>query len=81
MLPLTVDLVEFLASLAGQQAITSLTDADLESRAELATLARLRKTFPREQAAALLDQARLRRRAADKFPHPERLLFTDDALQ
>ncbi|MEZ4771361.1 MAG: class I SAM-dependent methyltransferase [Caldilineales bacterium] len=37
--------------------------------------------FPPDQAAALLDQARLQRRAADKFNEPARLLFEEEALQ
>ncbi|HSN74420.1 MAG TPA: methyltransferase domain-containing protein, partial [Anaerolineae bacterium] len=81
MVPLTLPLVDFLLSAAAQVALDELADQDLGEQASLDLLTRLRRTWPAEQAAALLDQARLRRKAGDKFPHPERLLFTDDALQ
>jgi len=81
MLPLNLPLVDFLLSAEAQAALAELAGQDLGEQASLALLARLRRTWQPDQAAALLDQARLRRKAGDKFPHPERLLFTDDALQ
>lgn len=81
MFPLTPDLAAFLTGEAARQALASLTDAEVSEQGELATLGRLRRAFPPDQAAALLDQARLQRRAAGKFPGPQRLLFTDEALQ
>lgn len=81
MLPLTLALVDFLSTAEAQAALQALASQDLGERASMALLARLRRRFAPDQAAALLDQARLRRKAGDKFPHPERLLFTDDALQ
>jgi SAM-dependent methyltransferase len=81
MVPLTLPLVDFLLSPAAQAALDELAGQDLGEQAGLELLTRLRRTWPAEQAAALVDQARLRRKAGDKFPHPERLLFTDDALQ
>jgi hypothetical protein len=81
MVPLTLPLIDFLLSAEAQAALAELAGQDLGEQASLELLPRLRRTWPAEQAAALLDQARLRRKAGDKFPHPERLLFTDDALQ
>jgi hypothetical protein len=81
MYPLNLRLVEFLQSSQAQAVLDELAHQDLGEHASLDLLTRLRRTWPAEQAAALLDQARLRRRAGDKFPHPERLLFTDNALQ
>ncbi len=80
-LPLNPDLVSFLLSPAAQSALKDLATADLSEAASLALLARLRRTFPPSQAAALLDQARLRQKAREKFPQAEQLLFVDEALQ
>lgn len=81
MFPLTPSLTDWLTTPAAQEALAELAAADLGEQASLALLPRLRRTWSTEQAAALLDQARLRRKAAVKFAHPERLLFTDAALQ
>jgi len=81
MVPLTLELVEFLLTVEAQVALVELADQDLRQQASLNLLTRLRRTWPADQAAALLDQARLRRKAGDKFPHPERLLYTEEALQ
>jgi hypothetical protein len=81
MVPLTLPLVDFLLSPPAQAALDELAGQDLGEQASLELLPRLRRTWQPDQAAALLDQARLRRKAGDKFPHPDRLLFTDDALQ
>jgi SAM-dependent methyltransferase len=81
MYPLNLLLIDFLVSAAAQAALDELAGQDLREQASLKLLTRLRRTWQPDQAAALLDQARLRRKAGDKFPHPERLLFTGDALQ
>jgi hypothetical protein len=81
MYPLNLSLVDFLLSAEAQAALHELAGQDLREQASLDLLTRLRRTWSTEQAAALLDQARLRSKAGDKFPHPEHLLFTDDALQ
>lgn len=81
MFPLTLALVDFLCTPEAQAALADLAPEDLSEAQRLALLQRLRRRFPPEQAAALLDQARLRRKAAAKFPQPERLLFTEEALQ
>ncbi len=79
--PLTLELVDFLLTPQAQVALHELAGQDLGEQASLDLLTRLRRTWPADRAAALLDQARLRRKAGEKFPHPERLLFIDDALQ
>ncbi len=81
MVPLTLALVDFLLEEPAQRALAELGPADCVQEAELRTLERLRKRFSADQSAVLLDQARLRERASDKFSHPERLLFDGDALQ
>ena len=81
MVPLNLPLVDFLLSAEAQAALAELAGQDLGEQASLALLARLRRTWQPDQAAALLDQARLRRKAGDKFPHSERLLLDDEALQ
>lgn len=81
MIPLTPALVEFLLGAPAQEALDALAGEALEGDAELGLLLRLRRTWTPDQAAALLDQARLRRKAGDKFPQAAPLLFTEDALQ
>ncbi|MCB0202335.1 MAG: SAM-dependent methyltransferase, partial [Anaerolineae bacterium] len=81
MYPLTLDLIDFLVSPPARQTLADLSGVDLDERQTLLLLTRLRVSFAPDEAAALLDQARLRRRAIDKFPNADRLLFTDEALQ
>ena len=81
MVPLTLDLIDFLLSPPASEALTDLAASDLSDQRTLALITSLRASFAPDQAAALLDQARLRRRAVDKFPHADQLLFTDEALQ
>ncbi|MCB0207447.1 MAG: methyltransferase domain-containing protein, partial [Anaerolineae bacterium] len=81
MYPLTLDLIDFLVSPPARQTLADLSGVDLDERQTLPLLTRLRVSFAPDEAAALLDQARLRRRAIDKFPNADRLLFTDEALQ
>ncbi len=59
-----------------QAAAFSLTPAS-----SLANLARLRANLPPELAAAVLEQATLRQKAATKFDRAAQMLFTSDALQ
>jgi SAM-dependent methyltransferase len=79
--PLSPDLVTFLLSPGAQSALAGLAALDLSEAASLSLLSQLRRTFTPPQAAALLDQARLRRRASAKFPQAGRLLFVEEALQ
>lgn len=71
--------VEFLLSAEGIAAsadLVAVDDAHL-----LSELAQLRRRFSAEEAGALVALARLRHRAANKFPHAERLFFTIAALE
>jgi len=75
---LTPEAIEFLASPAAQQELARLADAGLEP---LATLAELRKRWGEAEAAWLYDQARLRKKAAAKFPQAAKMLFEAEALE
>ncbi len=83
MYPLTLELVDFLLGQQAERELIKLADADLGDVLGLVTW--LRKRFLRTEAAALLDQAVLRRRAGRqpgaKFPQAERMLFVDEALE
>jgi hypothetical protein len=81
MVPLTLESVDFLLSDRAGAALEALARADLSARALLGRLTQLRREYTPAQAAALLDQARLRQRAAGKFPDAGRLFFTEEALQ
>jgi SAM-dependent methyltransferase len=81
MIALTDDLVDLLLSERGRAALAALGEADLSEAAELTSLMALRRHFAPAEAAALLDQARLRQAACLKFPDAERLFFTEEALQ
>ncbi len=81
MYTLTLALFDFLLTEPARQALEQLAQADLRDSQTLTRLTELRHRFSPEQAAALLDQARLRQRAATKFLHTELLYFTDEALQ
>lgn len=72
----------FLTSPTGIAALADLTAEDVSESAALALITRLRKTFTRQQAAALVEQMRLRRAATGKFgADASRMLFTRDALE
>ncbi|MGC9346755.1 MAG: class I SAM-dependent methyltransferase [Anaerolineae bacterium] len=79
MYPLTVELAEFLLSERAERELVKLADADLSD--VLGLLTWLRRRYSQAEAAALLDQAVLRRRAASKFPQCERMWFDDEALE
>lgn len=81
MFPLTLELIDFLLTEPAQVVLKRLSEQDLRATATLGVLSRLRRAFEPEEAAALLDQARLRQRAAGKFPQAATLLFDDEALQ
>lgn len=71
----------FLRTARAQDALALLADTDLSDDAILAQATALRRTFAPEEAAALLTQARLRRRAAAKFPAADRMLFAEEPLE
>ncbi len=68
MFPLTLELIDFLLDEPARRALAELTPVDVAKQAELPTLKILRERFSPDQAAVLLDQARLRERARGKFP-------------
>lgn len=71
----------FLLSREGRAAAEELRDAPLDDAHLPPLLNRLRQRFDANRAGALVTLARLRRRAAAKFPHAERLFFTAEALE
>jgi SAM-dependent methyltransferase len=71
----------FLLSARGREAAHGLRDADLTDTHLPRLLDALRRRCTPEEAGALVTLARLRRRAAAKFPDAEKLFFTDEALQ
>ncbi len=58
-----------------------LAAGDLSDANLIAQSSALRRTFAPDEAAALLTQARLRKRAATKFPEAARMLFVEEALE
>lgn len=81
MYPLSLDALDFLLSEPAREALDALSRADLRDDAILLRLDELRRRFEPGEAALLLDQARLRRRAASKFAHADWLFFIDEALE
>ena len=71
--------IAFLLSAEGRAAASELDAVDDERL--LTELAHLRRRFTAEEAGALVALARLRRRAASKFPDAARLFFTNAALE
>ncbi|HBY92412.1 MAG TPA: SAM-dependent methyltransferase, partial [Chloroflexi bacterium] len=78
---LTDALVTFLLSPQAGAALDALTARPLPKSETLAVLTTLRREFSPAEAAALLDQARLRQRARTKFSRADSMFFTDEALQ
>lgn len=79
---MNLDQLAFLASDAGAAALARLAAADLADAHTLSLLMALRKHYRPEQASALLELARLRRKAVDKFgADAARLYLTRDALE
>ena len=78
---LSPHLVEFLYSAPAQQAVAALRAEELSPAAALATLTRLRRQFPPDEAGAILTLARLRLRGRHKFPNAQGMYFTEEALE
>ncbi|MEV6213847.1 class I SAM-dependent methyltransferase [Nocardia sp. NPDC051833] len=74
------DDVAFLGSAAGSAALAEVDRLELTPATHLRDLEQVRRAYP-EQAAALIETVRLRRKAAVKLPAAAEWLFTDDALQ
>ncbi len=72
----------FLTTALGVRVLADLAAADLSDAGTLGLLTRLRKTLAPEQAAAAVEQAKLRVKAAAKFgADAERMFFTRDGLE
>ncbi|AEB12753.1 class I SAM-dependent methyltransferase [Marinithermus hydrothermalis] len=78
---LTPERAAFLFTPEAHAALARLATADLSDAALLPRITELRRRFTAEQAALLLEQARLRRKARGKFPDAERLFFVAEALE
>lgn len=78
---INAETVDFLLSDVGRAAAARLNQAGLDDAALLAQLTSLRRDFTPAQAGALVALARLRRRAAAKFPAADQLFFTAEALE
>jgi SAM-dependent methyltransferase len=76
-----LDSLIWLRSPVGQSILAELAERPLTEQDTLPELERLRRTLTPAQAAAALDLAILRRRAASKFPAAARLYFTREALE
>lgn len=78
---LTPALLRWLHSDEAAAALAALTAAPPEDAALLAALAHLRRRHSPEQAAALVETARLRQHAAAKFPQAAVMFFARAALE
>lgn len=80
--PLTLELARWLRDPAAQARLQELQSRDLGDHALLPLLTELREQYTPAEAAALVDQARLRQQAVSKFGTAAwQMLFTDEALQ
>ncbi len=73
--------VDFLLAPSTQLLFDALATQPLDDSQLLPTLARLRRQLPAPFAAALVDQARLRRRAVAKFGAASQMFFVAEALE
>ena len=71
----------FLLSPRGRAGLQALQKQDLAETQTLLLLNELRRTFSASEAGALLALARLRRKAATKFPFADQLFLTAEALE
>ncbi|MCP2332101.1 THUMP-like domain-containing protein [Actinoalloteichus caeruleus] len=77
----TLDDVRFLACERGRAALAALADRPLTAATRLADVAAARSLVGDDRAAALLETAVLRRRAAGRLRWADDWLFTEDAVQ
>ena len=75
------DTAMFLLSQEGRAAADELQHAPLDDAHLPQLLNRLRQRFDANEAGALVTLARLRRRAASKFPEANQLFFTAESLE
>lgn len=78
---LTLAGIDFLLSQPAQKVLQGLAEEDLAPEQHLRLIARLREQFSLEQSGWLLDQARLRQKAVEKFEYPAESFFLEEALQ
>jgi SAM-dependent methyltransferase len=79
---LTPDSLAFLTSPAGERLLADLAHQPLTDADTLAVMSALRKVYPSAQAAAAVEQTKLRRAAAEKFGADAAVMFfTRDALE
>ncbi len=76
-MPLTLETAEWLTGAVAAEWLQEHASAQATPR----LIARLRKTLSAEQAAAIVEQVELRRRATAKFRHAERMFFTRKGLE
>jgi len=77
----TPETIDDLRWLTGDEGRAWLARMDPKAEATPALVASLRRDLSAGRARALLDQVALRRRAADKFAHPEQMFFAARALE
>ncbi len=73
--------VTFLLSARGREALAQVASPELAQADPVTQVSRLRRSFSPAETSALLTLARLRERAARKFPQAHRLFFTPEALE
>ncbi|MBQ7501965.1 hypothetical protein IJT93_04515 [bacterium] len=73
--------LNFWLSESVEQTLDRLNSADINKENELKILKQLRAAFPPEQAGEILTQAKLRRKAAVKFPLAHKMFFEAEALE
>lgn len=79
---MTPESLDFLTSPAGSRLLADLATQDLSHERTLKVMSDLRKHYPPADAAAALEQAKLRRAAVDKFGNAaDVMFFTRDALE
>jgi SAM-dependent methyltransferase len=77
----TLETIAIFRSPLGRAALAAALARAPGESSRLAALDGLRKLFPPNLAAAALDQVLLRQRAASKFRHADKLVFTREALE
>lgn len=75
------EVLVFLQSEGAQATLAHLATLPLRDEDALANITALRRAFAPWQAATLLQQATLRKRARTKFPHAESMYFVEQALE
>lgn len=78
----TLALLDFLQTQPAQAALADLAEQPITERNHLKTVERLRRAFPAAQVSALIETARLRQKAVERFgAAAARMFFTAEALE